>query len=64
MATKAYLRALELARDALVDADIGVDTVRRALDVAERERDRAARHLENLIAIADEKPGVCGPEAA
>jgi hypothetical protein len=58
--------AIERARDALLDWDVVVDDTRCVLDVAERERDRAARHLQALISSAAEQYGIAagGPEAA
>jgi hypothetical protein len=47
------LRAIARQRDVVLDWDVAVDDARRDLRDAVDQRDRAARHLEELIALAD-----------
>jgi hypothetical protein len=63
MARTFLLAAIERQRDAVWDWDVVVDDARTAIDrdvltlqMAVRERDRAARYLQFLIELATETP--------
>lgn len=49
------ITAIERQRDVLLDCDLDVDAKREALRLAEAERDRAAVHLAQLIALGLER---------